>query len=55
VPTEAVSIELADDSLRATVAGRHDTLRPLVKGIALHGLQFEPRGGAWHGRVVLDV
>jgi SHS2 domain-containing protein len=55
VPTEAVSIELADDWLRATVAGRHNTLRPLVKGIALHGLEFEPRGGAWHGRVIFDV
>ena len=55
VPTNVVSIELGDESLRATVAGYRGTPRPLVKGVALNGLRFEQEGGVWHGHVVFDV
>lgn len=55
VPTEVESIELANERLRATVAGYRGTPRPLVKGVSLNELRFEQEGGVWHGRVVLDV
>jgi SHS2 domain-containing protein len=55
VPLRILSIELSGGRLRATVAGRRGTVRPLVKGIALNGLRFEREGGVWHGRVVFDV
>jgi len=55
VPERLAAIELAGDRLRATVAGRRDHPRELVKAVTLNGLEFERRGQVWHGRVVLDV
>lgn len=55
VPEQLVSFELAADRLRATVSGRSGHPRQLVKAVTLNNLQLSQEGGAWHGRVVLDV
>ena len=55
VPEHVTKLELGDNRLRATVAGRRDRPRHLVKAVTLNNLGFEQRGRTWHGRVVLDV
>jgi len=55
VPECLESLELADDRLRATVAGHRSDPRHLVKAITLNKLELRQEGGTWHGRVVLDV
>jgi SHS2 domain-containing protein len=55
IPERVVSLKLADGRLRATVAGRRDQPRHLVKGVALSNLELAEEGGGWRGRVVLDV
>ena len=55
VPERIVSLELADGRLGATVAGHRGRPRHLVKAVTLNKLVFKQEGGAWHGRVVLDV
>jgi SHS2 domain-containing protein len=55
VPERVAAFELAGNGVRATVAGRRDRPRHLVKAVTLNDLEFEQHEGAWHGRVVLDV
>jgi len=55
VPEHIASFELGEDRLRATVEGRRDHPRHLVKAVTLNRLALEQEGGRWHGRVVLDV
>ena len=55
VPEHIASFELGEDHLRATVEGRRDHPRHLVKAVTLNKLALEQEGGRWHGRVVLDV
>ena len=55
VPERLTDVELADDALRATVAGLTDEPPPLVKAITYHRLALEPRGDGWAATVVLDV
>jgi SHS2 domain-containing protein len=55
VPSRIDSMELGGGRLQATVAGYRGRPRGLVKAVALHGLRLEEKGGAWNGRVVLDV
>jgi SHS2 domain-containing protein len=55
VPERVASFELADRGLRATIEGRRDGPRHLVKAVTLNKLALEQEGGRWHGRVVLDV
>lgn len=55
LPERLVAFELVGDRLRASVAGRRGHPRQLVKGITLNSLEFGQKGGAWHGRLVLDV
>jgi SHS2 domain-containing protein len=55
VPERLEAFELGGAGLRATVAGRRDDPPHLVKAVTLNNLEFAEKGGAWHGRVVLDV
>jgi SHS2 domain-containing protein len=55
VPDRVEAIDLLDGCLRATVVGCRANPRHLVKAVTLNRLEFEPEGGTWHGRVVLDV
>ncbi len=55
VPERIASFELTDGRLKATVEGRRDHPRHLVKAVTLNKLALEQEGGRWHGRVVLDV
>ena len=55
VPERVTSLELADGRLRATIEGRCDHPRQLVKAVTLNRLAFEEEGGLWRGRVVLDI
>jgi SHS2 domain-containing protein len=55
VPERLEAFELRGGGLRATVAGRRDDPPHLVKAVTLSNLEFAEKGGAWHGRVVLDV
>ena len=55
VPQRLAAIDLIDGRLRATVAGRRDHPRHLVKAVTLSKLELDQEGGIWHGRVVLDV
>ncbi len=55
VPDRLASFKLTGDRLRATVIGRRGRPRHLVKAVTLNDLQLSQEGGAWHGRVVLDV
>lgn len=54
-PFELQQLDLRPDGLKARVLARPVPPRPLVKGITWHRLAFEPRGKAFHARVVLDV
>ena len=55
LPERVEALELSDRRLRASVAGRRGEPRHLVKAVTLNNLELEEEGGAWHGRVVLDV
>jgi SHS2 domain-containing protein len=55
VPERLAAFELGGGGLRATVAGRRSDPPHLVKAVTLSNLEFAEKGGAWHGRVVLDV
>jgi len=55
VPERLERLELSDDGLHATVAGRIGDPTHLVKAVTLNRLSLAEEGGAWHGRVVLDV
>jgi SHS2 domain-containing protein len=55
VPERLAAFELAGDHLRATVFGRRDHPRQLVKAVTLNNLELAQDGAVWHGRVVLDV
>ncbi len=52
---ESADISIAGTRATGVVHGRHGEPRPLVKAVTLHRLRFGRRGGAWRGRVVLDV
>lgn len=49
------SVEMTEQRLHASLAGRVSAIDPLVKAATYHGLSFEQRGGSWHARIVLDV
>lgn len=55
VPARLLELELGQGWLRATVAGWLGEPRPLVKAVTRHRLAFEPVGGRWRARLVLDV
>lgn len=55
VPRHVEAFELGDGRLRATIVGRRDHPRQLVKAVTLNSLELRQEGGIWHGRVVLDV
>jgi SHS2 domain-containing protein len=55
LPQRVERLELGDDSLEATVAGRRSSPTHLVKAVTYHRLSLEERDGAWHATVVLDV
>lgn len=55
VPEHVTAFELEDGRLRATLAGYRGNPSHLVKAVTLNRLALERKGGAWHGRVVLDV
>ncbi len=55
VPEGLASFELVDNRLRATVVGRREAPRQLVKAVTLSSLELAQEGAVWHGRVVLDV
>ena len=61
-----VAVDLADVRVSETDDGLELSARALVscgegppvreiKGVTLHGLVAEPRGGRWYGRVIFDV
>ncbi|MCS7007071.1 MAG: archease, partial [Gaiellaceae bacterium] len=54
LPEEA-EVALEDARVTGILRGRRGSPRPLVKGVTLHRLRFEPEDGSWRGRVVLDV
>jgi SHS2 domain-containing protein len=55
LPQRVERLELGDDSLEVTVAGRRSGPAHLVKAVTYHRLSLEERDGAWHATVVLDV
>ena len=55
MPSHVEALEVGDGRLRATIAGRRDHPRQLVKAVTFNNLRFEQERGIWHGRVVLDV
>jgi protein archease len=55
VATRVVEVDLHADRLRATVRGVLGEPPPLVKAVTYHRLAFEPGGGGYVARVVLDV
>ena len=48
-------VELAGDSISATVTGERGDPPHLVKAVTYHRLEFERAGERWRARVVLDV
>jgi SHS2 domain-containing protein len=54
-PLGLESLELGDDSLRATVRGRVGDPPHLVKAVTYHRLAFARAGSGYSARVVLDV
>jgi SHS2 domain-containing protein len=52
---DVTAFELVGNGLRATVTGRRDRPRHLVKAATLNSLELGEHEGKWHGRVVLDV
>lgn len=55
VATEVLDLELDAGSVSGTVAGVLDEPPPLVKAVTYHRLAFEPAGGVYVARVILDV
>jgi SHS2 domain-containing protein len=56
VSERIAAVELGEDRLRATIEGHLGEPRPLVKGVTLHRLEFQPDDTVgWRARVVLDV
>lgn len=55
VPERVSAFSLDGNRLRATLVGRRDRPRHLVKAVTLSKLALAQEGGLWHGRVVLDV
>lgn len=55
VPEELEAVQLTGPNIRGKVIGHTDEPRPLVKAVTYHDLVFEPAGGRWRARVVLDV
>ena len=55
VPEGLRSIELAGNTLHASVRGRRGRVRHLVKAVTLNRLDLRQEGDRWHARVVLDV
>ena len=54
-PERLAELELSAGRLRATVVGRRNSPRHIVKAVTLNDLEFAERGGGWYGHVVLDV
>jgi SHS2 domain-containing protein len=54
-------VRVADTGEASTLSARARVVRlagePVreIKGVTLHGLVAEPRGGGWYGRVIFDV
>jgi SHS2 domain-containing protein len=55
VATWLETLELGDQSLRATVAGAVGEPPPIVKAVTYHRLEFAPTQRGYFARVVLDV
>jgi SHS2 domain-containing protein len=55
VPERAEELVLAPAGVTARVVGHRGTPPHLIKAVTLHRLAFEPDGGGWRARVVLDV
>jgi SHS2 domain-containing protein len=55
VATRLLDLDIAAGGLEATVAGVLGEPPPLVKAVTYHRLAFEPTGGGYFARVVLDV
>jgi SHS2 domain-containing protein len=55
VPERVEAVALDGGGVRARVAGRHGSPPHLVKAVTYHRLAFEPDGGGWRARAVLDV
>lgn len=54
-PIELRDLELAGDTVKAAVEGRHGHPRPIVKAVTYHRLAFESAGSGYRATVVLDV
>lgn len=56
-PAQIEVREASPSTLRAVVRGGTPAEPPIreIKGVTLHGLEAEPRGGGWWGRVIFDV
>jgi SHS2 domain-containing protein len=55
VPERVERLQLTEDALDATVAGRRGIPPPLVKAVTYHRLGMWRDGEIWRARVVLDV
>jgi SHS2 domain-containing protein len=55
VPERADRLELAGDTLDATVSGRCAFPSHLIKAVTYHRLGMWEMGGAWRARIVFDV
>jgi SHS2 domain-containing protein len=55
VPAEVRGIALEDRGARVDLAFARGDPPHLVKGVTYHRLEFEPAGGGYRARVVLDV
>jgi SHS2 domain-containing protein len=55
VPEAVERLELAGDSLEATVVGRRGSPPHLIKAVTYHRLGMWEEDGGWRARVVLDV
>ena len=55
VATHVIDVNLGPAALKATVTGVLDEPPPLVKAVTYHRLTFEPSGGRYLARVILDV
>ncbi|MBD0329945.1 MAG: archease [Thermoleophilia bacterium] len=55
VPERVVALELGREGVRAEVAGRLGSPRPLVKAVTYHDVEFARQGGRTRAHVVLDV
>jgi SHS2 domain-containing protein len=52
---EARVSELSERALRASLRGVEGPVRHAVKAATFHGVEVREEGGAWRGRVLLDV